>query len=332
MRSETANVARSILPPSSRHCPRWIRTTILGSKDRCPAIGRGGSEPLKLPIDGHSFNSIAGPRGDDAHIAVESASTRRRAASSKTPNTVDPDPASRAIDAPAAPESLRERGDHRGAAGDDGLKVVVGRRGRVFPRRHRFGETACAASGTAPRGPRRARRRRRRSRSRTAAPRARRRAARAPRIGIRRSPRPHAERHRTLDGHERDVGAERRGELHEAGGRVGAGESASSARRTAPASALPPPSPAPAGIRFIDLDRETRRPSRRVRVGHRGAVREVLLGGPESGGGQRGPAHSRACGPAPRERVTSSARSMRRNTSRASGSRSAPARARRGKG
>src|SRR5262245_656624 len=25
-------------------CPRWIRTTILGSKDRCPAIGRGGIE------------------------------------------------------------------------------------------------------------------------------------------------------------------------------------------------------------------------------------------------------------------------------------------------
>src|SRR5690349_5738487 len=26
-------------------CPRWIRTTILGSKDRCPAIGRGGRVP-----------------------------------------------------------------------------------------------------------------------------------------------------------------------------------------------------------------------------------------------------------------------------------------------
>ena len=23
------------------HWPRWIRTTIAGSKDRCPAIGRG---------------------------------------------------------------------------------------------------------------------------------------------------------------------------------------------------------------------------------------------------------------------------------------------------
>jgi hypothetical protein len=27
------------------HCPRWIRTTILGSKVRCPAIGRGGKRP-----------------------------------------------------------------------------------------------------------------------------------------------------------------------------------------------------------------------------------------------------------------------------------------------
>src|SRR5438094_988182 len=27
------------------NCPRWIRTTITGSKDRCPAIGRGGNRP-----------------------------------------------------------------------------------------------------------------------------------------------------------------------------------------------------------------------------------------------------------------------------------------------
>src|SRR5215467_15599501 len=59
------------MPLGSRHCPRWIRTTILGSKVRCPAIGRGGSEPLKLPIHGHAFNSITGPGRDHAHSCAE---------------------------------------------------------------------------------------------------------------------------------------------------------------------------------------------------------------------------------------------------------------------
>ncbi len=40
-----------------------------------------------------------------------------------------------------------------------------------------------------------------------------------------------------------------------------------------------------------ELDREPRRPSRRLRVRHRGAVREVLLSGTESGRGQGRPAH-----------------------------------------
>ncbi len=41
----------------------------------------------------------------------------------------------------------------------------------------------------------------------------------------------------------------------------------------------------PGGNPFHQFDRETRRPSGRVRVRHCGAVREVLLGGTESGGG-----------------------------------------------
>ena len=38
----------SFSPQAHSNCPRWIRTTILGSKDRCPAIGRGGTGVVKL--------------------------------------------------------------------------------------------------------------------------------------------------------------------------------------------------------------------------------------------------------------------------------------------
>src|SRR5215210_4691537 len=44
------------------NCPWWIRTTITGSKDRCPAIGRRGSGKRKLvqKLDGDNARGRAG--------------------------------------------------------------------------------------------------------------------------------------------------------------------------------------------------------------------------------------------------------------------------------
>src|SRR5688500_14268993 len=52
-------------------CPRWIRTTILGSKVRCPAVGRGGRENQKLAdtFDRNTSRRIARP--DHARIVAE---------------------------------------------------------------------------------------------------------------------------------------------------------------------------------------------------------------------------------------------------------------------
>src|ERR1700687_538551 len=42
------------------NCPWWIRTTITGSKDRCPAIGRRGSGNGKLVQKLHGDNALGG--------------------------------------------------------------------------------------------------------------------------------------------------------------------------------------------------------------------------------------------------------------------------------
>ena len=48
--TELGGILRSAEPRP--HCPRWIRTTILGSKVRCPAIGRGGKTMLHSYLQG----------------------------------------------------------------------------------------------------------------------------------------------------------------------------------------------------------------------------------------------------------------------------------------
>ena len=53
------------------NCPRWIRTTILGSKDRCPAIGRGGrrgkaSRPSQAE---QRFRAVSRDRSTMFHLA-----------------------------------------------------------------------------------------------------------------------------------------------------------------------------------------------------------------------------------------------------------------------
>src|SRR6266566_1597237 len=47
------------------NCPWWIRTTITGSKDRCPAIGRRGSGERKLVQKLHRDNALSGAGYDD---------------------------------------------------------------------------------------------------------------------------------------------------------------------------------------------------------------------------------------------------------------------------
>src|SRR5882672_5649243 len=47
------------------NCPWWIRTTITGSKDRCPAIGRRGSGERKLVQKLHRDNALSGTGYDD---------------------------------------------------------------------------------------------------------------------------------------------------------------------------------------------------------------------------------------------------------------------------
>src|ERR1700680_4970 len=48
------------------NCPWWIRTTITGSKDRCPAIGRRGSGERKLVQKFHRDNALGGAGYDDS--------------------------------------------------------------------------------------------------------------------------------------------------------------------------------------------------------------------------------------------------------------------------
>src|SRR5258707_12448994 len=62
-----------VAPARHFNCPRWIRTTITGSKDRCPAIGRGGrsakasryeqAEQLCRPCASDSWSSPRMRRG-----------------------------------------------------------------------------------------------------------------------------------------------------------------------------------------------------------------------------------------------------------------------------
>src|ERR1700681_804493 len=49
---------------SQINCPWWIRTTITGSKDRCPAIGRRGSGNGKLVQKLHGDNALGGASDD----------------------------------------------------------------------------------------------------------------------------------------------------------------------------------------------------------------------------------------------------------------------------
>src|SRR4029077_8388182 len=47
------------------NCPWWIRTTITGSKDRCPAIGRRGRGERKLVQQLHRDNALRAAGYDD---------------------------------------------------------------------------------------------------------------------------------------------------------------------------------------------------------------------------------------------------------------------------
>src|SRR6202521_3686433 len=51
------------------NCPWWIRTTITGSKDRCPAIGRRGSGKRKLVQKLDRDNARRGPSDDASRTA-----------------------------------------------------------------------------------------------------------------------------------------------------------------------------------------------------------------------------------------------------------------------
>ncbi len=87
-------------------CPRWIRTTILGSKVRCPAIGRGGSNRSNLHGGGDRLKHTHAARQSitctssmrtSVCVSRTGASAARSSAAasgdaSNTPNTVEPDP------------------------------------------------------------------------------------------------------------------------------------------------------------------------------------------------------------------------------------------------
>src|SRR6266496_104497 len=89
------------------------------------------------------------------------------------------------------------------------------------------------------------------------------------------------QRHRTLDRHERDVGAERSGELDQSRAqrirrqRVQAPEDSTGVRAAPTESSTDRNS-------LVDLDRESGGPTRCLAVSDRSAIREIALCGPES--------------------------------------------------
>src|SRR5450830_1005599 len=126
------------------NCPWWIRTTITGSKDRCPAIGRRGSGERKLVQKLHRDNALGGAGYDDfsplgnlqrREILVARHVSRTYAGhlEHRRPGSTQP------IEQSVTFAARQQRIDHRPPGPDHRLKIVDGPSRRGLPITEHFG-------------------------------------------------------------------------------------------------------------------------------------------------------------------------------------------------
>src|ERR1700675_3082738 len=133
------------------NCPWWIRTTITGSKDRCPAIGRRGSGKRKLVQKLHRDNARRGA-SDDATCSSRHDQRRDFGVGVDPACSHSHDPeycgsrSAHSVEETGSPSSRQQRVDLCPPRSDHRLEIVY----RVLCRRFPVGEhLRCQLRGSA---------------------------------------------------------------------------------------------------------------------------------------------------------------------------------------